>query len=122
MFQRVPQPPVNRALRAGEQPDFWPGFIVGLLGVLLVVLGARHVTGVETVDGGAARETQLVKAFSFGGLKFPEPAAAAEPPKPTDDPVATAEALDRWARAQATAAPQAWQVRVDTGAKTPCPT
>ena len=122
MFKRVPQPPVNRALRAVEGHDFWPGFIVALLGLLLAILGARHVTGVETVDGGAARETQLVKAFSFGGLKFPELAAAAEPPKPLADPVATAEALDRWAKQQANAASPAWKVRVDTGAKTPCPT
>ena len=51
MFKRVPQPPVNPALRALEHHDFWPGFVAALAGVILAFCGARHLTGVDTVDG-----------------------------------------------------------------------
>ena len=123
MLRRVPQPPVNPALRSPEQHDFWPGFIAVLIGLVLVFCGARHLTGLETVDGGTARETQLIKAFSVGGLQYADRLAPPAPPLPTpDDPAATAEALDRWAREQAAISPMTWKIRVDTGATTPCPT
>jgi hypothetical protein len=112
---------VNPALRDVEQHDFWPGFIVALIGILVVYCGARHLTGVDTVDGTTARETQLVRAFSFGGLQYASQLAPPQPPK-LDDPAAAAAALDRWAKLQAHTAAPTWKVRVDTGAKTPCPT
>lgn len=122
-MRRIPQPPVTAALRDEERHDFWPGFIAALIGVILLFCGARHLTRVETVDGDTAHEFQLVRAFSSGGLQYPSEKAAPQPPKPVGDPVLDAEALDRWANSQH-AAPEkpSWKVRVDTGAKTPCPT
>jgi hypothetical protein len=121
MLTRVPQPPVNPALRDPERHEFWPGFIAALIGVVLVFCGARHLTGVDTVEGATAWETQLMKAFSVGGLQFASQLAPPAPPK-LEDPTAAAEALDRWAREVASAAPPSWKVRVDTGAKKACPT
>ena len=118
----IPQPPVNPALRDPERHEFWPGFIAVLIGVMLVFAGARHLTRVDTVDGSTATGNQLIKAFSFGGLQYASELAPPAPPKPVDDPIADAEALDRWAKLQANASPPTWKVRVDTSAKTPCPT
>ena len=122
MLQRVPQPPIQPALRDLEHHDFWLGFVVVVIGAVLTFCGARHVTTVDTVDGGAAWETQLVKAFSTGGLRYPDAATTAPPPPDTDNPAATAEAMERWAKSEATAKTPTWHVRVDTGANTPCPT
>jgi len=121
MLTRVPQPPVNPALRGLERHDFWPGFIAALVGIVLVICGARHLTGVDTAEGSTAWETQLMKAFSAGGLQYADQMAPPAPPK-LDDPAAAAEALDRWARQNANATPPSWKVRVDTGAKKACPT
>jgi hypothetical protein len=121
MFQRVPQPPVNPALRDTEHHDFWLGFIAALIGVVLAFCGARHLTNVDTVDGSTGWETQLINAFSTGGLQYADRLAPPPPPK-LDDSAAAAEALDRWARLQANVSPPTWKVRIDTGAKTPCPT
>ena len=121
MSQRIPQPPVNPALRDLERHDFWPGFTAALAGVVLAFYGVRHLTGVDTVDGSAARESQLIKAFSSGGLQYASQLAPPAPPQ-LDDPAAQAEALERWAKQQANAAPPTWTVRVDANAKTPCPT
>ena len=116
-MQRVPHPPVNPALRDSERHDFWPGFVASLIGLILVFCGARHLTGVDTKDGGSAWETQLVKAFAFGGLQFAD--RMAPPPPPSgDDP----EALERWARQNRSPETPPWKVRVDTSARTPCPT
>ena len=114
---RVPQPPVNPALRNLERHDFWPGFVVALIGIILAFCGARNLTGIETVDGGNAWETQLIRAFAFDGLQF---ASKLEPPPPPpgDDP----EAFERWARQNQNAEPPTWKVRVDTAAKAACPT
>jgi hypothetical protein len=121
MFKRVPQPPVNPALRAREGHDFWPGFVVVLAGVVVAFCGARHLTSVDTVDGNTAWEIQLVKAFSSGGLQYPD--QVAPPPPPNLDGVADpGAALDRWAKQQANVQPPSWKIRVDVGAKTPCPT
>ena len=121
MFKRVPQPPVNPALRAQEHHDFWPGFIAALAGVIVVFSGARHLTNVDTADGGTAWETQLVKAFSSGGMQYASKVSPPAPPK-LDDPAAEAEALERWSKQQAAWQPPTWKIRVDTSAKTPCPT
>lgn len=121
MVKRVPQPPVNPTLRALERHDFWPGFVVALAGVVVAFCGAQHLTNVDTVDGNTAREIQLVKAFSSGGLQYPDQVAPPPPPK-LDDVANPGEALDRWAKQQANVQPPAWKVRVDVGAKTPCPT
>jgi hypothetical protein len=93
--------------------------VVSLAAVILVYYGSKRLTRLDTVDGGTAWETQLVKAFSSGGLKFPR--AEAPPPPKGNDPGADAEALERWAR-KASSPPATWKVRVDTEAKTPCPT
>ncbi len=121
MLPRVPQPPVNPALRDVERHDFWPGFIAVLIGAVLAFCGARHLTGVDTVEGTTAWETQLIKAFSSGGLQYADQVVPAPPPK-LDDSAASAEALERWAKQSASAAPPTWKVRIDTSAKTPCPT
>jgi hypothetical protein len=120
-MKRIPQPPVNPALRARERHDFWPGFVAALAGVVVAFSGARHLTGVDTVDGNAASETQLVKAFSSGGVQYAD--QLAPPPPPDFNATANpAEALERWAKQQANAAPPTWKVRVDTTAAAPCPT
>jgi len=116
-MRRVPQPPVNPAARDPERHDFWPGFIAALIGIILTFCGARHVTGVDTVDGGTASELQLVKAFSFDGLQYPDQIAPPPPPRGNDP-----EALERWARQTHNTEAPTWKVRVDTAAKTPCPT
>ncbi|MGA2747958.1 MAG: hypothetical protein ABSG59_04205 [Verrucomicrobiota bacterium] len=121
MFKPVPQPPVNPSLRALERHDFWPGFVMALGGLVVAFCGAWHLTNVDSVDGGTASETQLIKALSCGGLQF---ADQMPPPPPPDFKAAAnpAEALDRWAGQQAAAQPPAWKIRVNAGAKTPCPT
>ncbi len=119
MFKRVPQPPVNPALRALEHHDFWPGLVVVVAGAVMAFCGARHLTDVDTMDGNTASEVQLVKAFSSSGLQYPERVV---PPPKFDEAANPGEALDRWAKQQASAAGPTWKVRVDTAAKTPCPT
>ena len=116
-MQRVPQPPVNPALRDAERHDFWPGFVAVLIGVVLTFCGARHLTNIDTVDGGNAWETQLIMAFAFDGLQYADRIAPPPPPR-GDDP----EALERWARQNRSAEAPTWKVRVDTAARTPCPT
>jgi hypothetical protein len=121
MFTRVPQPPVQPGLRDREQHEFWPGFVTSLIGILLIFCGVRHLTAVDTVEGNTASETQLMKAFSVGGLQYASQLAPPPPPR-LDDSAAAAEALDRWARQNAHATPPSWTVRVDTGAEKACPT
>jgi len=116
-MRRVPQPPLNPALRDLERRDFWPGFIAALIGLILVFCGARHLTAVDTVDGGNAWETQLIKAFSFDGLQYASKVTAKPPPR-GDDP----QALEQWARQTRETEAPTWKVRVDTAASTPCPT
>ncbi len=117
MFKRVAQPAVNPALRAPERHDFWPGFVVLMIGGILAFCGARHLTGIETVNGGTAWETQLVKAFSSAGLQYAEQVAPPPPPRGNDP-----EALNRWARQTARPELPTWKVRVDTAAAASCPT
>jgi hypothetical protein len=121
MFKRVTQPPMNPELRDLEHHDFWPGFVVVIMGVVVAFCGARHLTNVDTADGGTAWETQLIKAFSCSGLQYASQIAAPAPPK-LDDTANPGEALNRWARQQANVQPPSWKIRVDTEAKTPCPT
>jgi hypothetical protein len=118
---RIPQPPVNPALRAREIHDFWPGFVATVAGLVVVFCGARHLTGVETVDGDIAWETQLIKAFTSGGVQY---ASQQPPPAPPNlEGVANPdEALARWAKEQDDRQPPAWKIRVDLGAQAACPT
>jgi hypothetical protein len=112
---------MNPATRALERHDFWPGLVVTVAGLALAVCGARHLTGIDTVDGDTAWETQLVKAFSSGGVQY----ASQQPPPPPpnlDDVANPDEALARWAREQADQVPPAWKIRVDLGAQAACPT
>ncbi len=120
-MRRVPQPLVNPAQRAREHHDFWPAFVGAVAAGVLIVCGAGRLTGIETVDGGTARETQLVKAYTSGGLKFPQQISA--PPRPIPgDPAGTAAALERWERESAQKSRRPWKVQVDTTASAPCPT
>ena len=64
-MRRVPQPPLNPALRDLERQDFWPGFIATLIGVILTFCGVRHLTAVDTVDGGNASETAVDQSLHF---------------------------------------------------------
>jgi hypothetical protein len=116
-MRRVAQPPVDPASRDLERHDFWPGFVVALIGAILLFCGARNVTDVQTVEGGSAWETQLVRAFAFSGLQFADQVASPPPPS-GDDPAA----MERWARENRHFEMPTWKVRVDTAAKTPCPT
>jgi len=88
---------------------------------VLAFCGARHLTGLGTVDGNTAQETQLVKAFSTGGLQYPDQVAP-KPPPPLDGVADAGAALERWAKQQANVQPPAWKLRVDLGAKAACPT
>jgi hypothetical protein len=121
MFRRIPQPPVNPAARDAERRGFRPGFLAALAGVGLAFLGASHLTRVEAVQGGMARETQLMRGFSSGGLQFAGDFSAPPPPR-LDGAANAAEALDQWAKQSANFKRPAWKVRVDTRATTPCPT
>lgn len=122
MFHRVAQPPVNPARRRSERHAFWPGAAITLTGLLAAVIGMARPTGIDTVGGGRARETQLMKAFTSGGLQFADQVEPPEPPKPTGNPAADAAALARWDKQMAAAKPPTWKLRVDPSAKTPCPT
>ena len=120
-MNRVPQPPINPALRDVERHDFWPGIIVVIIGLVLAFCGLRHLTGLGTVTGNSASEIQLVKAFSSAGLRYASEWTPPPPPR-LADPAAEAAALDRWAKQQANAVPPTWKIRVDTAAAAPCPT
>ncbi len=92
-----------------------------LAGVTVLFGGIRHLTGVDTTDGNAASEVQLMKAFSTAGVQYAD--QQAPPPPPNLDNVANpAEALDRWAKEQANRQPPAWKIRVDISAQAACPT
>jgi len=121
MLRRIPQPPVDPTRRSVERHDFWPGFAALAAGAILAFCGARHVTGLDTVEGNSAWEFQLVKAFHPGGLQYADQWPPPPPPK-LDAAANPAEALDRWAKEQANAHPPPWKVRVNAGAETPCPT
>jgi|YNPBryantNP2012_1023418.scaffolds.fasta_scaffold11227_3 hypothetical protein len=121
MTRKISQPPINPGTRPTEQRDFWTGGVLTIVGLLVLIAGLRHLTGVETLDGSSAWETQLVKAFSTGGLRYAEATAAVLPTLP-DNPADAVATLDR-ARKSSTERPHAiGRVRVDLGASTPCPT
>ena len=120
MRVRIAQPPINPLQRDAERHEFWPGFILALIGAFLLVCGARHMTGVDTTDGASAWEFQLVKAFSNGGIESADGVAPPPPPNPHDP--AAAAAVERWERESARAAATRGKVRVNTGATAPCPT
>ena len=120
-MKRVPQPPINPAMRGMERHHFWPVSVAVAVGVVLVFCGVRHLTALGTVTGDAASEIQLVKAFSSGGVQYASEWRPTPPPR-LADPAAQAEALDRWAKEQANAKPPTWKIRVDTAAAAPCPT
>jgi hypothetical protein len=122
MRNRVQQPPIQPAARDKEHHDFWPGFICGLVGLIVLFVGAFHITGVETTDGNSASEPQLIKAFSSGGIQYadltvrppirggpdsPPGMFVPPPPEPADESFAPG---------------PRWRVKVNLGANTPCPT
>jgi hypothetical protein len=107
------------ALRSVEARNFWPALLLTLVAAVLLSSGLRHVTTIETKDGDAARELQLIKSFSTGGL---EVANAVTPPDPAafDSPEAAAAALERYAEARRQ--PFHIKYHVNTDAADPCPT
>ena len=117
--KRLPQPPVNPLLRNTEQRDFWPGAVVAAIALILLFCGARHLTSVETLDGGSAWEAQLVQAFARGGLQF-QNASLNLGPATFADPAAAAAAMDKAARVADL--PLRARYRVNTSAVDPCPT
>lgn len=119
MRKRVEQPPVNPRLRDPERHDFWPAFILVIVAGALLLCGGWHVTGVETSEGGGAREIQLIKAFAKGGLQVVDSISVPDPAL-FQDPAAAAEALERMAREEAKGL--RIKYRVNTGAADPCPT
>jgi len=119
MLKRVEQPPVNPSLRDPERHDFWPPFILVIIAGVLLLCGGWHVSSVETTDGDAAREVQLIKSFARGGLQVVDSVAVPDPAS-FDDPAAAIDALDRMAQEEA----RGFRIkyRVNTGAADPCPT
>jgi hypothetical protein len=112
---------MDRLKRPAERHDFWPGFVVAVIGALALVGGLRRITGIETVAGNSAWETQLVKAFSSGGLQYETPALPTGPADATD-PSATAATLKQWEQAATGGPGTRRHVRINTSAATPCPT
>ena len=116
---RVPQPPIVAQRRDPEHHAFWPGFTVALLALVLLLVGARHLTGVPTEADEAVRETQLIKAFARGGLLFQEARVRLDPAT-LEDPGRAAAAMDQAARIADR--PLRDRYRVNPGAAHPCPT
>jgi len=94
--------------------------VAGVLGLACLGIGATNLTSIQTTDGPAASEADLIRAFAYGGLRHES--APPAPPQPTGDPVYDAAAMDRWERQIAEHASGAAKLRVDTGAKAACPT
>jgi len=117
--RHVPQPPIDAQRRDPEHHDFWPGFTVGLMALVLLFSGARHATGLQTEADEPAWETQLTKAFARGGLQFQE-ARVRFDPATLADPGQAAAAMDRAARVADL--PLRERYRVNTSAADPCPT
>ena len=113
------QPPISALQRDPEHHAFWPGLVLVVIAVVLVLAGARHMTNVGTTDGESAWETQLVKSFTSGGLEAVNPVKVPDPAS-FEDPAAAAAALERMAREEATG-PRI-KYRVNVGAADPCPT
>jgi len=105
--------------RDPERHVFWSGAILVIIGVILITSGAVRSTGLETADGGTAREYQLVKSFAYGGLHLAPPPAAPDPAK-FEDPAEAAAAMERFARDERER-PRIKYV-VNTEAVDPCPT
>lgn len=116
---RIPQPPMQADRRDPEEHGFWLPFAIVLVAASLLLLGTRHVTSLETEGGEAARETELIKAFSRGGLERVS-AATTFAPALFDDPAALAVVLERMAGDSAQSS--RLRYRVNTGAVDPCPT
>ncbi|MCX8109008.1 MAG: hypothetical protein N3G20_09410 [Verrucomicrobiae bacterium] len=118
--KNIGHPPEPKPDPAG-QGQFWAGGTIAIIGLFLIVVGLRHVTGVETLEGDFARETQLVRAFTTGGLKYDSQAAPAESPGQATPrrPGAIPGYTDQ---ANPPKPPRTGRVRVDPTALTPCPT
>lgn len=119
MARRIPQPQVIARLRPTEAHGGWLGLMVILIAAALLTTGAQHWTQVNTTDGNSAKEAQLVKAFTCGGLQA-KTAVTMPDLSQYDDPAQAAAALDRMARERAHSFPIRYQV--NTGAADPCPT
>jgi len=119
MRNRVAQPPINPFARDTERHEFWPGFVLALVGLVVMVCGVRHLTNLETLNGDTAWETQLVKAFSTGGLQYGGSAAL---PRPDDLMNPTIPRPPSPLSGRSAPADGRSKVRVNTEAKTPCPT
>ena len=119
MSRRVAQPPVNPSARDLENRDGWRGLVFALAALALILCGARHMTGVDTLSGESAHEIQLSKAFSSGGLQYSDPAALPNP-SILNDPNKSAAAFEQLQKRDRKL--DKLKYRVDTGASAPCPT
>ena len=117
-MQRVPQPPVNPALRDVERHDFWPGFVAALIGIILMFCGARHLTG-----GGYGGWRQRLGNPVDQSLCLRRPAICRSRwRRPRRREGMTPRRSNAGPGRTATTEAPTWKVRVDTAAKTPCPT
>jgi len=112
---------MDPALRDVEWHSMWPGLVLAVAGLVLLVCGALHSTTLGTVDEGVAQETQLVMAMTSGGIKYASHVKPPAPPK-LEGLANPAEAMRQWNRQLAEFKPPTWKIRVDTAARTPCPT
>jgi hypothetical protein len=92
---------------------------VALIALAVLFCGATHITDVATKAGGAASETQLMKAFASGGLHYSLPYALPEP-SVLNDPTRAAAAFERLQQRNRKLDKITYQV--DVGATIPCPT
>ena len=118
-MKRVSQPPIDPIARPSEDRHGWLALALAIAGLLLLLRGAAHQTDVDTVEGESAREHQLIKAFSSGGLKYPSAAALLDP-SVLNDPAAAVAAFERLDRERSEFSDG--KPRVNTSAIKPCPT
>jgi hypothetical protein len=122
MAKRVPQPPIDRELRPSEDRAPLLGLCVLAIGLLCAGIGWCRFTRVETVEGVAARESQINLAFAHGGLTKVKSTALVKPPPGAEPP--------SWMKDQAgikdlpeVPAPASLKnLKINLQARTPCPT
>jgi len=120
---RIPQPPIEPFARETERRSPWPALAVAVLAILLVGLGVDRLTNAETLTGDSAVETQVNRAFASGGIRYVDPNAvqASAPPGFEIPPWIPMDGAPKVARIPPTPSGHS-PLRLDLGAKDPCPT